>query len=67
VGRTTNSRWEFTIFNIDFSSLAREDQFPKPIDVYSIRFFRPFSAKDSVTLAINSKKIIDNNSLNFLK
>ncbi len=63
VGRTTAGRWEFTIFTIDFSSLSSEDELPRPNDVYGIRFFRPFSEKDSVTFAINSEQITDDNLL----
>ncbi len=63
VGRTTNGRWEFTIFTIDFSSLASEEQLPKANDVYSLRFFRPFAAQDSVLFSIRSEKITDDQLL----
>ncbi|KPL17384.1 MAG: hypothetical protein AMS23_00515 [Bacteroides sp. SM1_62] len=61
VGRTTNGRWEYTIFTIDFSPLAGESELPHANDVYALRFNRPFMPTDSIMFSINSEEIIDDN------
>lgn len=59
VGRTTDARWERTIFTIDFSSVLSDADLPKENDVYAVRFFTPFLETDSVMFKVKSEMTTD--------
>jgi len=63
VGRTTNGRWEYTIFTIDFSNLTDESQLPNLNDVYGVRFKIPFMEKDYAMFTVNSEISTDDQEL----
>jgi hypothetical protein len=63
VGRTTDGRWEYTIFTLDFSALSSEAELPQANDVYAVRFKRPFMDSDSVMFTVNSEDVTDENEL----
>jgi len=63
VGRTTNGRWEYTIFTLDFRNLGDASQLPQPNDVYAVRFRRPFMEKDYITFTVNAERVVDEREL----